>query len=468
MKLTYFGHQSWFIEPTEGPAILLDPLLGRMGNGVTKLEVWPKRRIALASLPKESHIIISHEHSDHFNIETLHELKNRGIGSSVYVPVLSSLALKTFIKEMGFNLVEITPFDPIAVGSLKITALPSLKSRLEPDVFALLFEDQTSGGSFFTSIDTVPSPVTIEYLREHCPKRTLDNFTNNFVQRIGDLHTIDGEAPVLDIQSVYESLKSFRESFDPREVVISGQGWFYPDHLSSHNECMFTVTHRQLIDHCRKEGQVNLPFEAGVGDTWYLGTEIQSGPASHLVEVLESEPRNKCSRSKGQHSQTAYCKESLSREAWSQLDGYIKGELGRWLGLGATRLMRALYEQICFPQDQLKGLFLEVRDSVRTEQYVFSYQDCLFQKIESPMARSSAMEKFAFGISCFAGDLEEIVLGREEAHLVSENSMITWNQRPDLLAEPTDVDFMQCFRPQYRPEVFLNHYRNELQRIQGT
>ena len=38
------------------------------------------------------------------------------------------------------------------------------------------------GASFLTGIDTVPHPDVLGWLARHCPARTLDNLTNNFVE----------------------------------------------------------------------------------------------------------------------------------------------------------------------------------------------------------------------------------------------------------------------------------------------
>jgi L-ascorbate metabolism protein UlaG (beta-lactamase superfamily) len=70
MKITLLGHQGWRFT-NGGRSFLLDPILEEIGNGRERLPVWPARRLDLAKLGPIDAVVVSHEHNDHFSLDTL-------------------------------------------------------------------------------------------------------------------------------------------------------------------------------------------------------------------------------------------------------------------------------------------------------------------------------------------------------------------------------------------------------------
>src|SRR5882757_5043476 len=178
MRITFLGHQGWQVENNKGRSFLLDPILEEIGNGAARLPVWPQRRLDFTKMAPIEAVIISHEHADHFSLETLNALPKR---CPVYVSDLASFAMLSAIQDLGFLVQRFKPLETFAINGIKITALPALYNKLEPDVYALLLQDD-SDASFLTAIDTVAHPDIFGWLAQHCPQRTLDNLTNNFVE----------------------------------------------------------------------------------------------------------------------------------------------------------------------------------------------------------------------------------------------------------------------------------------------
>ncbi|MFL6550760.1 MAG: MBL fold metallo-hydrolase, partial [Povalibacter sp.] len=218
MRITFLGHQGWHFEQ-EGRGFLLDPIQESMGNGATRLPVWPRRRLDFAKFEPLDAVLISHEHADHFSLETLAALPRR---LRVFIPDLASSAMSAAITELGFRVERFGALKPFTISGIQITALPGLYNTLEPDTYALLMQD-VSGASFLTTIDTVPHPDVCAWLAQHCPNRTLDNLTNNFVEPRAPLLAGTG-THVKSRSIVAANMLEFVETFAPRRAVVSGQG----------------------------------------------------------------------------------------------------------------------------------------------------------------------------------------------------------------------------------------------------
>ena len=464
MKITFLGHQGWHFQGSNGETILLDPLYRDMGNGLTRINVWPNRELKLGQLGKVDAVIISHEHADHFNIDTLLKIKQINDPDHVFVPNLSTRALKNALREMEFDVQELAAFEIFDLGSLSITPLPSVKSRFEPDVYSLLFEDKVSKSSFYTPIDTVPSNMAIEYLKEHCPKRTLDNYTNNFVQRIHVLHNLDAVEYEKGVNNVYEYLKRFIKNFDPDRIILSGQGWSYTGQLQDHNNIMFNVPHESLVKRLQQETKSIDVFAAEINTSYELSEETIKVSHADFVHFLPEDSREVDLTKLNGYELRPYCEKQDSAIANQQVNNYVENNLGSLLALGASKLNKALYYKLMETDDEHKGLFLELRNAKEKFQFEFSYSDSCFYRLNMKIDYDTAKKEYAFGMIGYVNDFLEILNAAEEGHLVSENSMYTWNHRYDLLDEPVDVDFMNCMRPQYRPVDFEKFYLEQIKK----
>jgi hypothetical protein len=464
MEITFLGHQGWLFQASSGEKILLDPLLKEMGNGVTKINVWPNRELDLYKIGKINSLIISHEHADHFHIETLLKIHLINKPNCVYVPNISTRALKNALVEIGFSVKELISFEILNIGTLNIIPLPSVKSRFEPDVYSLFVEDVKSKSSFYTPIDTVPSQLAINFLKDYCPVRTLDNYTNNFVQRIPTLHCLNLNVYTKSAQDGFKYLEKFVANFLPQKIIISGQGWSYTKKLSTHNNLMFTLSHNDICKKAKKSIGVEI-FEAVTDVTYVLKKNQLVSKKSNYTIPLPLDDRMLDLNKLKLYKLTPYCDVAGEKSTVEFVLSFVENELGPLLALGASKLNKALYSLLMESDSTKRGFFIELRSKNKSYQYEYSYSDSLFYPLIELIDQETAMEVFEFGLICFILDLNEIICAREEGHLISENSMITWNNRFDLLNELTDIDFMNCFRPQYRAVHFEKFYISEIKRL---
>ncbi len=122
-SITWLG-QSTFLIRMDGKTILTDPFLTEYAS---PFWIFGSRRfsppgISLKNLPPIDIIVVSHNHFDHLDEETVESIKNKE-NLCVYVP----LGLASFFTERGYRQVkELDWHEHTTVGSLRLTALPSV------------------------------------------------------------------------------------------------------------------------------------------------------------------------------------------------------------------------------------------------------------------------------------------------------------------------------------------------------
>lgn len=122
-SVTWLG-QSTFIIKLDGVTILTDPYLTTYASSVWG--IGPRRfvppGITIENLPPIDIIILSHNHLDHLDAETVESIKDKD-SIQVYVP----LGLRSFFIERGYSQVEELDWNEQRIsGPLKLTALPTI------------------------------------------------------------------------------------------------------------------------------------------------------------------------------------------------------------------------------------------------------------------------------------------------------------------------------------------------------
>ncbi len=117
-RISWLGHATFLINASE-VTILTDPFLTEFASPVS----WagPRRivepGISLENLPQIDIVIVSHNHYDHLDDETISSLKNRG-----EINVVVPLGLKPFFVERGYRKVtELDWGETVTVENIKIT-----------------------------------------------------------------------------------------------------------------------------------------------------------------------------------------------------------------------------------------------------------------------------------------------------------------------------------------------------------
>ena len=123
MRAIFIGHQTWLVEHS-GTRILVDPLLCEDFGLVDehRIEIYPPRTVDAAALSDVDLIFLSHEHSDHFDIQSLNLLPRSArfvVGATIVEPV------KQCIRDLGFTLTQVNDTEPMRVGNLSLRFYPA-------------------------------------------------------------------------------------------------------------------------------------------------------------------------------------------------------------------------------------------------------------------------------------------------------------------------------------------------------
>jgi N-acyl-phosphatidylethanolamine-hydrolysing phospholipase D len=121
-QVTWLGHSTFLIQ-YRGKAILTDPILSERASPVSF--AGPERLVPLPisydDLPEIDYIVISHNHYDHLDLETLERM---GDGPMILVP----LKLKAWFESEGLNVGRVLEFDwwdKANFGDVTFAATPS-------------------------------------------------------------------------------------------------------------------------------------------------------------------------------------------------------------------------------------------------------------------------------------------------------------------------------------------------------
>ncbi|QXH47817.1 MBL fold metallo-hydrolase [Pseudomonas xanthosomatis] len=123
MRAVFIGHQTWLVEHGS-TRILIDPLLCEDFGLVDeyRIEIYPPRTVDAAALSDVDLIFLSHEHSDHFDIQSLNLLPRSArfvVGATIVEPV------KQCIRDLGFTLTQVNDTEPMRVGDVNLRFYPA-------------------------------------------------------------------------------------------------------------------------------------------------------------------------------------------------------------------------------------------------------------------------------------------------------------------------------------------------------
>lgn len=160
MRATFVGHQTWLVEH-KNTKVLIDPLLCT-NFGLTdeyRIDIYPPRKVDSSALYDVDVIFLSHEHSDHFDIESLNLLPRT---AAFYVGVTVVEPVKKCIRDLGFKLVEVFDSNPIVHNDIKIRFYPAdpRTAFWESRVLQIhLEEKEEQSNGVFIAVDALVSDV---------------------------------------------------------------------------------------------------------------------------------------------------------------------------------------------------------------------------------------------------------------------------------------------------------------------
>jgi L-ascorbate metabolism protein UlaG (beta-lactamase superfamily) len=122
MKFIWFGH-STFLVNIDGKILLFDPIFSSSAAPISiMIKRFQDAVIQLNELPNIDYIIISHDHYDHLDMETVHFFKDKK------TKFLTPLGVGSHLKEWGIQEERISEFDwweTKIVDGLKLVSTPA-------------------------------------------------------------------------------------------------------------------------------------------------------------------------------------------------------------------------------------------------------------------------------------------------------------------------------------------------------
>ncbi|HAS6044883.1 TPA: hypothetical protein I7217_06210 [Vibrio vulnificus] len=450
MKVKYLGHQGWQVSVGENK-VILDLVGDTMGNGFLKVATSPPRKITEEMLDGVNLFIISHEHADHFDIEFLKKIYSYKPDATFLIPDITSHALSSLLSGIGFKVSTFSSYDQISIGNLEITVLPCLYSRYEPDVYALLFKDKSTGNAFYTSVDAIPTQESLDYVKESVTGVRLDNFTNNFVWRPDSQHMLNEGSKEQNLKYVVEQFQGFVNTMESSYVVLSGLGWKYDS--CQMNESMFHVHHHEIT---LPESVEAALWVASFQDEY----ELLDGGIERYVGAEYSLDQREFSKEVCDEYKYSLENSILPQDELKHLLRWVEETLSINVSLGCKKLNKAMHYLKMEGED--KSFCLAILDSGRYYEYSYEFAKSAFVPVEREVTFEQLKEEYVMGLVINSHNFNGIRLCSEEAHICFEVASITWNSRDDLLSEYADVDIASILHPRYRPKEYSRYYLSQL------
>jgi Beta-lactamase superfamily domain len=233
VKVTVIGHLSMLFEEG-GTSLLLDPLLvPTFGHEYSPkpVELYPPRRVDAGALQEVSAVLISHEHFDHFNLESL-RLLPRTIPVVVGPTMLAGVVRA--IEALGFSVLRLNFHELYDLGGLQFTLYPAAPetAHWEKRVSQLLIADQ-AGGSMLVQVDalfgsqaiadaTAELPTALAIANNaNIPPRGVQGALTNYAARFEPRPVADGVRLVKGLLAAVEDTPELAS----RPIIFTGGGF---------------------------------------------------------------------------------------------------------------------------------------------------------------------------------------------------------------------------------------------------
>lgn len=168
LRIWWLG-QSGFLVRSRGEFILLDPYLSdsltAKYSGTDKPHVrMTERVIAPERLRDIRFITSSHNHTDHFDPDTLHPLLAANPAAPIVVPAANlGIAAQRLAPGARCALRGVEVGESIALGGFALHAIPAAHEELAPEYCGWVVD--CHGMLLYHSGDTIPHPAIVEDLR---------------------------------------------------------------------------------------------------------------------------------------------------------------------------------------------------------------------------------------------------------------------------------------------------------------
>jgi hypothetical protein len=287
MEWNYLGHAGWLCV-ANGLRILFDPLLEKTHHGGV-FEVVPRRTVNVPAL-RPDFIVITHAHTDHFDVPSLRRLARMDPDTVV---ITSDRLVEYAVKRLGFRTSHVAQgLERINLDGVQLLTTPSYADAVE---WGMLVEHQSVVA--WNQVDTVHrSPLdvrtTIDYAAQGLLVPSLAERVDLLLARWQPLCEI---APMLGEKSnfphrAYASVLDELAAARPLAVVPASAGGRHVAPFDWINHFSHPVPMKRFLSDVRQRIPTVRAFEGAPGFRYIVdrdGANVEPRGASQLVHVEE-------------------------------------------------------------------------------------------------------------------------------------------------------------------------------------
>lgn len=479
MNLTFVGHQSWLISHKD-TNILVDPVLGsKMGNSrYIKFDMYPPRDVDINNMPLIDGVFISHEHVDHFDIDTLSNLPK---DIPIYISLLMPSCIKIALEQMGHKVIYHSFDEEIKIKNIKIKPFSApyetilWESRVTQYLISDINDDKCNG---FIAVDAIISEeyidnIGIEYHNpqwiivannSQCtPKNAQGAYTNLLPLESSRLGGKNYRGIKLLNSILIDYIKGIPEE---TKIIICGNGFINPREnygpfLFSDNKALAEYANKLSINE-----NVYGPYPGEVieilGDQFSLKEVEWIKLNKNKHQLLKDKLIQYMNAESVESSPFIPVLDELSKiEEMNGLDIIEKElvEMARLLAIDPL-IGRLAISMNNYLNGNLNEYRILIKFKDRNFGYIYSVSKCKFIKIDTT---ENYLSEYPFGIEIYIQDFIGLCLGKIQIWDLAGTSIRSWYLGD--IYENMIVFFYKYFGEQRRPDLALMVYEAYISHI---
>ncbi|PTU66979.1 hypothetical protein DB032_19655 [Chromobacterium sp. Panama] len=458
LRLEYIGHNAWYVSVGEH-GLLIDPLLlPTFGNSaVQPFQVHPHAPVVTPEHLLCTHVLLTHEHSDHVHLGSLRLLPPC---SNVYVGPVFPAYLERAVRELGHIVHRCDYLIRFDINGISICLYPCdpatafWEQRVSQP---LLSASPDLSDGIFMSVDAL---VSIEYLEELernlvPPPSAIAISNNAYIMPPGhfgpldSIGTIAGPSGIAGLDLLFEltTLPSPIDQIRPK-VIVGGGG------IRRFDETLhWPFCDQQELSRLGHLLAPQLAYEAPwPGDLVW----VQDGDVHVHVRKKETQPDPTLSFAQARPPLfEAVVTQQLSGRSQSDCEALVQGELPRLeIALGMS-LLSEYWWQAEHETDYVTILAM-LRDADDAVPLVYALKgiEGRFNRIEATEL-NGLVRQAPFGLICHLQDFAAMIAGDVEIWDIAGKGIKCWHPPRHTLTNLASFLYAY-FGEQVRPELATN------------
>lgn len=461
MELTFLGHQTWLVSH-DSSTVLIDPILedGFGAEDINGIEIFPPRTVDLESMPKPDAIILTHEHSDHFNIPSINALSR---DTKIIVGTMMIESVVECLENLGFSVIRQLPNTSFQLGNLEFTLYSAAPDTVlwESRVHQIYVHPVNKAeDSIFIAVDAlisekfqadisneykaVPLLVALSNNAQITPKGVFGSLDN----LLFDYDSSD-KTGVIGLDILYELLIDYLAQMPQIEnILICGNGFMKDyDNLGA-----FPFSDQKKLAAIAQKLSRNVNvFGPYPGDSYFLSNGVLQEQTVSWIQLRKDRFKKLLSQqahfinSKKVIEIRSICGNFASKVEANQADKTIENEMSKLaMPLMLSDLGERAVEMVEYLDEKLdsKRILFQFLNSDRTCRYQWALDLNKASFVKDITPTNQILRRFPFGLVCFARDFYQMLLGEIQIWDMAGVAMRSWYVSNKL---QSPVAFLYCY-----------------------